>query len=106
MPTTVDASKVDNSYEDGIPLTTIEITGNSTTKDKRHDCALNYMQRQPPDHVENIENQTQFPDGGQINQTVNLNPSASSDIYVHTDIQIRVGNAGEVGGAKPVSNDE
>lgn len=113
MPTTVDASKVDNSHEDGIPLTTIEITGNSNTKDNRHDSALNYIQHQTPDHVENIENQTKdshlstrFPDGNHINQAVNLNSSASSDIYVRTDIQIRVGNADEVGVAKSVTNDQ
>ncbi|KAI2783995.1 hypothetical protein F4815DRAFT_441652 [Daldinia loculata] len=106
MPTTVDASKVDNSHEDGIPLTTIEITGNSNTKDNRHDSALNYIQHQTPDHVENIENRTKFPDGSQINQAVNLNSSASSDIYVRTDIQIQVGNADEVGVAKSVTNDQ
>ncbi|KAI0845762.1 hypothetical protein F5Y00DRAFT_255076 [Daldinia vernicosa] len=50
MPTTVDASKVDNSNEDGIPLTTIEITGNTATKDIRHGGASNYIQLQPLDH--------------------------------------------------------
>ncbi|KAF3070850.1 hypothetical protein GL218_00183 [Daldinia childiae] len=103
MPTTIDASKVDNSHEDGIPLTTIEITGNSTTKDNRHGGASNHLQLQPPNHIVNIESQTRdsylsthLPDRSQISQAVNLDSSASSDIYVRTDIQIRVGDASEI----------
>ncbi|OTB11375.1 hypothetical protein K445DRAFT_26733 [Daldinia sp. EC12] len=44
MQTTVDGSKIDNSHEDGIPLNTIKVPGNSVLKDDSHDSASTHRQ--------------------------------------------------------------
>ncbi|KAK6955559.1 hypothetical protein Daesc_003199 [Daldinia eschscholtzii] len=44
MQTTVDGSKIDNSHEDGIPLNTIKVTGNSVLKDDSHGSASTHRQ--------------------------------------------------------------
>ncbi|KAI1805748.1 hypothetical protein F4811DRAFT_514219 [Daldinia bambusicola] len=75
MQTTVDQSKATFSHEDDIPLTTVDASVNSTTKDDGHDNTPNYIQYHPQGRRENTNNQangsyspTQFQDGIQITQ--------------------------------------
>ncbi|KAI1471581.1 uncharacterized protein F4812DRAFT_184487 [Daldinia caldariorum] len=110
MQTTVDDTKVTCSQEDDIPLTTVEATANSATKDNSHDNTPNYIQYQPQGRRENTMSQvndsylpTQFQDGGQVTQARNIESPAPGDIYVRTDIQIQVGDADDAGVVKPTN---
>ncbi|KAI8960609.1 hypothetical protein F5Y11DRAFT_329241 [Daldinia sp. FL1419] len=87
MPTIIDASKIDNSHEDGIPLTTVEITGNPTAKNNSQYSTLDCTQYQPRDQVFRGVSRakesclvTHFHEGKQLGQTIEAD-SASGDIY-------------------------
>ncbi|OTB04275.1 hypothetical protein M426DRAFT_11654 [Hypoxylon sp. CI-4A] len=87
MPTTINDTKVDPVNDDGIPLTSIEITGNPTLENG--------------DEVQQIGNRKEYPRFSQpqpfgtnhIGQATEPNFSNMSNIQVHTDIQVHVDNA-------------
>ncbi|KAI1418137.1 hypothetical protein F5Y13DRAFT_199208 [Hypoxylon sp. FL1857] len=93
IPTTLDASRMDTVHDDDLPLTHVEITGNSTSKVSDRDTASDSMQDQHHDQVGDIESQLKNsyapPHLSGVNQT------GPGDIYVYTDIKVKVDNAGK-----------
>ncbi|KAI0843430.1 hypothetical protein F5Y06DRAFT_3874 [Hypoxylon sp. FL0890] len=96
VPTGIDASQVDATHDDDIPLTSVQITGKSTSKDSIPYGAPDSMQRQHRDQIGDIENQIERsyvqPHAHGVKQT-GPGLRMPSDIYVHTDIQVQVDNA-------------
>ncbi|KAI0121595.1 hypothetical protein F4776DRAFT_665370 [Hypoxylon sp. NC0597] len=76
IPTTLDASRVDATHNDDLPLTRVEITGHSTSKVSDRDSISDSVQCQNHEQLGDIESQPK-----------------PSDIYVYTDIKVQVDNA-------------
>ncbi|KAI1388759.1 uncharacterized protein F4822DRAFT_443590 [Hypoxylon trugodes] len=100
MPTTIDASRVDTTQDDGIPLTSVDITGNPSSKSSRQDITSSYIRHQQQEQMGASNNQIErghspaylpkitYVDPGNI-----VIPPTSDDIYVRTDIQVNVNKA-------------
>ncbi|KAI1377109.1 hypothetical protein F4677DRAFT_67679 [Hypoxylon crocopeplum] len=100
MPTDIDVTKLDGTQEDDVPLTSIEITGNSYPKNSDQDDASDHTQRQRGERTDGIENQRErsylpsAPPGiDRIDQVIEQGSSTPGDIYVRTDIQIHIAKA-------------
>ncbi|KAI1395879.1 hypothetical protein F4819DRAFT_477122 [Hypoxylon fuscum] len=98
MPATIDDSKVDNAHDDDIPLTSVKITGNSTSKNSDQDSASDFMQRR--DRSGDVEKQPEHSYSSphshsidQMDRAARSTTSSPDKIYVHTDISVQVGNA-------------
>ncbi|KAI1136624.1 hypothetical protein F5Y05DRAFT_420029 [Hypoxylon sp. FL0543] len=94
-PTGLEISQVDATHEDDVPLTSVEVTGKSTSNRIDPYSISDSMQPQHRDRVGDVENQVKgsyvLPHAQGVNPT---GPSLGipSDIFVHTDIQVQVGD--------------
>lgn len=90
VPTSINASKIDGTHDDNIPLTRVEITGNNS--------ALKSSDREHHDRTAENDNSTPFStphaqatDDDSCPEAPD--PIAPGDIHVRTDIRIDVGTA-------------
>ncbi|KAI0009543.1 hypothetical protein F4779DRAFT_640501 [Xylariaceae sp. FL0662B] len=100
IPTIIDASKPDGVHDDYIPLTSVVITGNSTSQNIDRDGASDHTQCQRREQAGDVEKQPahsyspQYPqDNNCSNQATGPDLPAPGNIRVRTDIQVEVGNA-------------
>ncbi|KAI1460857.1 hypothetical protein F4805DRAFT_477974 [Annulohypoxylon moriforme] len=91
--TTMDASKMGTTHDDGIPLNSVEIIGNSASRNSDRDGASDHTQRHVKDkgHPEHTYLSRPY-NTGHVNQAIDPRVPSPSNIHVRTDIQVHVGN--------------
>ncbi|KAL7626385.1 hypothetical protein AAE478_003157 [Parahypoxylon ruwenzoriense] len=84
IPATIEASKIDGAHDDDIPLTSVEITVNPTSKGSDRD-----IENQP----EHSYLSSRPHDTRQVGRAGGQGKPTPGDIHVRTDIQVQVGTA-------------
>lgn len=99
IPTTLDASKIYSTHHDDIPMTSVEIVGNSILKDGNKDGASSHRGSLRYEeigggsvHPAFSHSRTQQHDTDNITRTIGANPLVYSDIHVRSDIQVEINN--------------
>ncbi|KAI2468235.1 hypothetical protein F4781DRAFT_274601 [Annulohypoxylon bovei var. microspora] len=97
--TTVNASKVDVTHDDCIPLSSVEIIGNSASRNSERDGASDHIQHHCHDRMRDTKGQSEHaylsPNSYDTNHTDQATESSMptpGNIHVRTDIQVQRGN--------------